>query len=283
MDEVFVTPSEAPNTFLELVDALSQMGGKAKRDFLKRNKNKSFETLVVEAALEMQSTPTSSALFRKTNTADEALRSMWFAEFLRAAKEKSLTQNRKRFSGLTFDDIRDIAKTSVDVNSIRTLPDFLSKNYGIILIYNRAYPAIKIDGAAIRLFGELPAIGLSIRYSRYDNFWFTLLHELSHIALHFEGLDSAILDDLEEVAQTDVEIEANRFAADAIVPRNLFNKSSALRSSNNEDIINLAKQSQVHPALVAGIMQHFKKDYRLYKDVIDVANVRTILGLQIDE
>lgn len=283
MDEVFVAPSEAPDVFLELVATLSQMDGKAKRDYLKRHNGKNFDMLIVEAALEMQSTSASSALFRKTKTADEALRSVWFAEFIRGAKEAALNSNRKRFSGLSSNDIRNIVKTSVDVKSIQFLPRMLLERYGIVLVYNRAYPAMKLDGAAIRLFGEVPAIGLSIRYSRYDNFWFTLSHELSHIALHFEKLDSAIIDDLDEEAKSDVEIEANRYAADAIIPRNLLNKSNAMRSSNDEDIVELARQCEVHPALVAGAIQHHKKNFRLYKDIVGGVNVRAILGIETDD
>ena len=40
-------------------------------------------------------------------------------------------------------------------------------------------------------------IGLTLRYDRIDNFWFTLLHELAHVGLHLgEGDRDAFVDDL---------------------------------------------------------------------------------------
>ncbi len=38
---------------------------------------------------------------------------------------------------------------------------------------------------------------MSLRYDRVDNFWFTLIHELSHIAKHYKEQNSIIVDDLD--------------------------------------------------------------------------------------
>ena len=41
-----------------------------------------------------------------------------------------------------------------------------------------------------------PVIGLTLRYDRIDNFWFTLLHELAHVGRHLsEDSDDWFADD----------------------------------------------------------------------------------------
>ena len=50
-----------------------------------------------------------------------------------------------------------------------------------------------LDGAAFWL-DERPAVGLTLRYDRIDSFWFTLMHELAHLA---EGEHVNHLDQLE--------------------------------------------------------------------------------------
>ena len=30
-------------------------------------------------------------------------------------------------------------------------------------------------------------VGITVRYDRIDNFWFTLLHELAHVFLHYQA------------------------------------------------------------------------------------------------
>lgn len=47
-----------------------------------------------------------------------------------------------------------------------------------------------------------PIIGLSLRYDRLDNFWFTLLHECAHIWKHVDETE-AFLDDLDSSSMED--------------------------------------------------------------------------------
>lgn len=62
------------------------------------------------------------------------------------------------------------------------MPPHLSKTY--------------VDGVVIKTDNG-PVIGMSLRYDRVDNFWFTLIHELSHIAKHYKEQNSIIVDDLD--------------------------------------------------------------------------------------
>ena len=56
--------------------------------------------------------------------------------------------------------------------------------HGVGLEYVKHLPRTHLDGAALRLPDSNPVIGLTLRYDRIDNFWYTLLHELAHVGLH---------------------------------------------------------------------------------------------------
>ena len=64
--------------------------------------------------------------------------------------------------------------------------DYL-KRHGIKLIIEPHLPKTHLDGATLLADKNNPVVGLSIRHNRPDNFWFTLMHELAHIALHYDN------------------------------------------------------------------------------------------------
>lgn len=279
VDDAFATSFESPDALLEMLAVLEDVEGKDGKEISKRHNGQDLGKIFLNLALELCANKPNAALFRRNKEGSDALRAAWFGEFLGKAKIGLLSKSLPKFQGLSGDDIRDIAKLSNDESSPKWLPDFIAEKYGIVLIYHRSYPSMKMDGLVVRLGGAVPVVGLSLRYPRYNNFWFTLVHELSHISLHYDQLDQAIFDNLDENHVTDIEVEANRFAADAIIPRGLFNRSSALRSNDISHILSLARQAEVHPALVAGALQHYKKDYRLYSSLVNSLNVRKLLGL----
>ena len=55
---------------------------------------------------------------------------------------------------------------------------------GIPLIFLQHLPHTYLDGACFLSPEGRPVIGMTLRHDRQDNFWFTLLHELSHVYLH---------------------------------------------------------------------------------------------------
>jgi hypothetical protein len=57
---------------------------------------------------------------------------------------------------------------------------------------------------------------------RFDNFWFTLLHELAHVAAHLTNGTEVIFDDLEIGSDLDIEQEADEMARVALIPDELW-------------------------------------------------------------
>ena len=79
-------------------------------------------------------------------------------------------------------------------------------------------------GAALLLEDSTPAVGLTLRYDRIDNFWFCLLHELAHIVLHLgKENQNLFVDDMDiRVSgigkQNDIENEADSLATESLIP-----------------------------------------------------------------
>jgi HTH-type transcriptional regulator/antitoxin HigA len=236
--------------------------------------------LLVGLATELASLQGSRALFRKRDDSSDALVSFWLSQVISDGKLLAIKNPHKKFEGISEEDLSNIAKLSTDIKSTQSIQDILLEKFGIVLIIKPAYKSIKLDGVSLKLQDGTPLIGLSLRYSRLDYFWFTLLHELSHVALHYTDMTQPIIDDLDEDLATDIEIEANRLAADSIIPRHIFTKSSAIRSLSDKDLIILAEKAGVHPILAAGLLRNKTKNYRAYAKLVNSIDTREIFGIK---
>src|SRR5689334_15919962 len=129
------------------------------------------------------------------------------------------------------------------------------REIGISVVVESGLPGMSVDGASLHTSAAGPVLALTLRYDRLDNFWFTLLHELGHIALHLsDPSDDVFVDSLEDSAsdEQEAEAEANAFAKDGLIPRDLWLRSDAYRLGSERSAMNLANQLGVHPAIVAG-------------------------------
>lgn len=245
-----------------------------------RSGNKAPLAVLMEAASELASINAQS-LFRKNDRADNTLTSIWLSYVLTQSRISLLESNNTKFKGLNQESLRYIGSLSREPNNVHKLPSILEKQFGIILVIERAFKGMNLDGVVTKTDNGVPIIGLSVRYSRYDNFWFTLMHELSHVLLHYDSLDEPICDDLDSTDElADVETEANRFAADSLIPRRLWMKASVRRSLNKTDLLTLAAEAEIHPAIAAGIIRKSTGNYRLFNDIINNINIRELLGVK---
>lgn len=153
------------------------------------------------------------------------------------------------------------------------------KNAGIHLSVNNTLPTMRLDGAAMMLQDNRPLIALTLRYDRLDNFWFTLLHEIAHIKRHIiKDTNLAFLDDLEAPnAGDEREAEADAFARNSAIPRDVWRRSEAHRHRTKKAVLELADQLQIHPAIIAGRLRYEAKDYTLLSELIGQDQVREYL------
>lgn len=76
---------------------------------------------------------------------------------------------------------------------------------------------------------------MSLRLKNLDSFWFTLLHELAHIVLHYDLLKEPIIDYFDEENQNEickVEQQANRLARDTMIPKAFWRTIQTIRNNS---------------------------------------------------
>lgn len=224
-------------------------------------------------------------LFRSNNENDNFINSLWLSKSSKKAKIVRATNSHLKFDAslMTNKFINEIAKLSVNVENVYKLHEILM-SYGIILIYERYIQGSKIDGACFKLNDGTPVISISFRFDRLDSFWFTLLHEISHIILHYDNLNNPIIDDLySQVKSTDIKIErqANNLAKSAILDRAAGRSLiSEIRNVGNnskgayELISDYSKEFKIHPALVAGVLSFDLNNYTLFAKILNEYKIR---------
>ena len=127
-----------------------------------------------------------------------------------------------------------------------------------------------------------PIIGLTLRFDRLDNFWFTLLHEVAHIWKHV-GNGETFIDDLENSSEDRREIEANRLAREAFIPRSIWKRSDAYISPSIETIDRLSRELKIHPSIVAGRLRKELNNYQIFGDLVGQSGVRRALNVDFSK
>ncbi len=219
------------------------------------------------------------ALLRQTNyrtspTTNKQALAAWLGCVLYKA-QKVKVQKKYKSSTVNLNFMKDLAKLSVKDGAPILAQKFLLDN-GIILVIEKQFKKTKLDGAAIFLNKDNPIIGLTLRYDRIDNFWFTLMHELAHVALHMNNDSELFYDELDEIKGRDIgvmEHEADSLAGEALVPTEKWEISPAKLIPSKTAATSLAKELGVHVAIIAGRMR-FERDFKRLSKVVGEAKVR---------
>ena len=216
-------------------------------------------------------------LFRKTNNANDALISHWISKVKRVAYLYASYNDLVEFSGFTKTDAKDIADNNNDVEYLKNIESELARK-GIIFIIEPSISGLKLDGVVFKIESGNPVIAMSLRYNRLDNFWFTLMHELAHIVLHIEKIDSYIIDDLDQESTELIELEANKLAGNLLIPRNVWRSCAVRRDRKLDSILAFSKDNNVHPAIVAGRLRKETDNYEIFSNIINDIDVREVLS-----
>ena len=228
-----------------------------------------------------------TALFRKNDLqrvnakADRYALTAWCWQVMAQANE-SPPSAEYRAGSVTPDSLREVAKLSQRTDGPRLAGEVLAE-HGVALQIVSHLPRTYLDGAAMWVDGGHPVIGLTLRYDRIDNFWFTLLHELAHLARHLDGDKATVFyDDLslrgprtETAAVQDVEIEADKWAEDALVPPSDDWEMSLFHEVLSPiAVMELAQKYEVHPAVIAGRVRYDRHNYRLLSQFVGSGEIR---------
>lgn len=119
---------------------------------------------------------------------------------------------------------------------------------------------------------------MTVRTDTVDNFWFTLMHELAHVTLHFAtGLAVGFYDQTDQVASVDEqEEEANRFASNLLIPEERWRRSTARIAKSAAVIERFANELGIHPAIVFGRIRKERGEWSLFADKIGRNTVRKL-------
>jgi len=152
--------------------------------------------------------------------------------------------------------------------------EFLAKN-GIHLVTVQHLPRTHLDGAAMILPEGAPLVALTLRHDRLDNFWFTLCHELAHLALHFDrDKDSWFVDDLDAEGDQ-IENEADEFAANSLIPHEIWQRAAVRSDRTTASVRAFAASLRIHPAIVAGRIRREQNNYRILSRLVGQGCVRS--------
>jgi len=157
--------------------------------------------------------------------------------------------------------LRELKALLPTAQEVRRAPSILAEA-GIRLLILQHLPGTRIDGVTLWLESRAPVIALSLRYDRIDAFWYTLAHELAHVArrdgLRRRGtLDTDIVGDAAEPAGDEAEQEADEFAAGFLVDQSEL-EDFILRVRplyGSQKVRNFAQRIGVHPGIVVGQLQ----------------------------
>lgn len=201
----------------------------------------------------------------------------WMARVVNRAEEEKNEIPYKEGS-LTTEFLKKVVDLSDEDDAIYKAIELL-KTVGISVIVEQHMSKTYLDGVAIMIEGQNPIIGMTIRKDSLDNFWFTLIHELAHISLHYGKGTNLFYDDIESVGSNDPrEKEADELALNILVPNDEWKNSPASIIPSPDAAKSLAKKLGIHPAIVAGKMRYEKKHFYFLNSLIGKGEVRKLFS-----
>jgi len=169
---------------------------------------------------------------------------------LQAQKVPTKVYDKVRFRrGL--DEIRKLTVEPCDVFQPRMIE--LAAPAGVAVAFVREIKKCSVSGVARWLSPDKALIQLSLRYKSDDQFWFSFFHEAGHILN--DPKKEVYIDDGDS-SDDDREGQANRFAADFLVPHRFQDRLSSLATASQ--IRTFAGLIGVAPGIVVGRLQRAK-------------------------
>lgn len=123
---------------------------------------------------------------------------------------------------------------------------------GVAITFVPELPGLGVWGATRWTSPTRALIQLSLRYKSDDHLWFTLFHEAGHILLH--GKREVFVES--QGAESREEDEANRFAADHLIPAEAFRQFREQAPFGSTKIKSFASMLGIAPGIVVGRLQH---------------------------
>ena len=199
----------------------------------------------------------------------------WLARVIQRARASKTRLGPFEPEKLSAAFLRELAQLSWSERGPLLAVEFLEQ-HGIAVVFEPHLKGTQLDGAALKDADGTPIIGLTLRYDRLDNFWFTLVHEVAHVWKHLDN-GEAFLDDLDASSEDRREAEANRLAREAFIPRVLWRRSDAYLAPSRSTIERFARELRIHPSIIAGRLHKESGNYAAFPEMVGHHQVRSLL------
>jgi HTH-type transcriptional regulator / antitoxin HigA len=190
---------------------------------------------------------------------NETARRAWAIQVYRKAQQQT---DLPRYDSTRLPALIDELKAlRVKVDDVQTVESVLNR-YGIQFVMLSNPKQCPVDGVASmnRDAGGTPHpyVGLSLRISRLDSFWFTLMHELAHIHAEDEAVEPDTVD--APNIENPVEAQADAWARQALLDDTKYQAFILAGDYSFRAIEREASEQHVHPSILIGRM---KRDHIL--------------------
>jgi HTH-type transcriptional regulator/antitoxin HigA len=183
----------------------------------------------------------------------------WQVRVLQKAKEEQLKINYV-VGTVDLKWMRKLAEMSWSKQGPILAKEYLN-SHGIHLIIEAHLPKTYLDGAVCLSPSGNPVVALTLRHDKLDNFWFSLMHELAHIALHVDGTETWFLDNLDAEGGDEIEQQADALAQESLMPNDKWDIDKILEAS---DVRVLAKALSISPCIAAGRIRYELSEHSMF-------------------
>lgn len=192
------------------------------------------------------------ATFRRSEVfeSDAGALSAWLRQGVIQAQQQQCGEFDKHAFRSLLADARSLT-TERPTTFLPALSEMFGK-VGVAIVVVPRLPRAPVSGVARWLSASTALIQLSPRYKTDDQFWFTFFHEAGHILLH--GKREVFLE--AGAHEGKLEDEANRFAADLLIPPISYRRLRQRNVRSKEGIRHFAGSIGVSPGIVVGRLQH---------------------------
>ncbi len=167
--------------------------------------------------------------------------------------------DKKRFEE-ALKTIRGLTRTSPEVFEPKMRR--LCAEAGVAVTFVKEMKKVPWCGATKWLSPRKAMILLNLRGKGSDIFWFSFFHEAGHV-LHDGKKDLLINDGSKDDPR---EVRADRFAVEFLIPSHYDSAIKSFRSKR--EVVSLAKDLGISPAIVVGRYQHITKKWHYFKELI---------------
>ena len=176
------------------------------------------------------------------------------ATWLRLGEREAEQQDCVEYKATQFKkSLRQIRNlTRCDIRQALDDARRLCNQCGVALVLVPPLPKTALSGVAYWLPSGRPVIQLSGRHKSDDHLWFSFFHEAAHLLLH-----SFV--DANQKAIDDIEVEADRWAKNALIPEKAWSYFVNGFDRSEQAVRSFADQQGIAPGLVVGMLQHEKR------------------------